>query len=87
MQEYVVKAQIAAGGRKKGVFSNGFEGGVHLTKDSFKMEHLASKMLGNYLITNQTPPEGILVNSVYLFYKMCVYFCYLLCTFLMLFLA
>ena len=31
--EYVVKAQILAGGRGKGVFSNGFKGGVHLTKE------------------------------------------------------
>lgn len=32
--EYVVKAQILAGGRGKGVFENGFKGGVHLTKKS-----------------------------------------------------
>lgn len=30
--EYVVKAQILAGGRGKGHFNNGFKGGVHLTK-------------------------------------------------------
>lgn len=29
--EYVVKAQILAGGRGKGHFSNGFKGGVHFT--------------------------------------------------------
>lgn len=29
--EYVVKAQILAGGRGKGIFDNGFQGGVHLT--------------------------------------------------------
>lgn len=29
--EYVVKAQILAGGRGKGVFDNGFKGGVHIT--------------------------------------------------------
>ena len=32
VKEYVIKAQILAGGRGKGVFSNGFKGGVHLTK-------------------------------------------------------
>ncbi len=32
VREYVIKAQILAGGRGKGVFSNGFKGGVHLTK-------------------------------------------------------
>jgi len=29
--EYVVKAQILAGGRGKGTFDNGFKGGVHIT--------------------------------------------------------
>lgn len=31
--EYVVKAQVLAGGRGKGHFDNGFKGGVHLTKE------------------------------------------------------
>ena len=31
--ELVIKAQILAGGRGKGVFDNGFKGGVHLTKE------------------------------------------------------
>jgi len=31
--EYVVKAQILAGGRGLGVFDSGFKGGVHLTKE------------------------------------------------------
>lgn len=30
--EYVVKAQILAGGRGKGHFDTGFKGGVHITK-------------------------------------------------------
>lgn len=30
--EYVVKAQILAGGRGKGHFDSGFKGGVHITK-------------------------------------------------------
>ena len=33
VKEYVIKAQILAGGRGKGVFSNGFKGGVHLTTE------------------------------------------------------
>jgi succinyl-CoA synthetase beta subunit len=32
-KELVIKAQILAGGRGKGTFSNGFKGGVHLTKE------------------------------------------------------
>ena len=30
--EYVIKAQILAGGRGKGTFSSGLKGGVQLTK-------------------------------------------------------
>lgn len=32
-KEIVLKAQILAGGRGKGVFSSGLKGGVHLTKE------------------------------------------------------
>jgi len=31
--EYVVKAQILAGGRGKGTFNSGLKGGVHLTRE------------------------------------------------------
>lgn len=33
VDEYVIKAQVLAGGRGKGWFDNGFKGGVHLTKE------------------------------------------------------
>ena len=36
--EYVIKAQVLAGGRGKGHFDNGFKGGVHLTKDPSKVK-------------------------------------------------
>jgi succinyl-CoA synthetase beta subunit len=62
--EYVVKAQILAGGRGKGHFDSGFKGGVHLTKKSDEVLKLAKNMLGNKLITKQTPKEGILVDKV-----------------------
>lgn len=32
-KEIVLKAQILAGGRGKGIFSSGLKGGVHLTKE------------------------------------------------------
>ena len=32
-QEFVVKAQVLAGGRGKGWFDNGFKGGVKITKE------------------------------------------------------
>ncbi|XP_075986342.1 succinyl-coenzyme A synthetase beta subunit, GDP-forming [Anticarsia gemmatalis] len=62
--EYVVKAQILAGGRGKGHFDNGFKGGVHLTKNKDEILNLAKNMIGNKLITKQTPKEGITVNKV-----------------------
>lgn len=62
--EYVVKAQILAGGRGKGHFSNGFKGGVHITKVKEQALQLADQMLGHNLITKQTPEGGILVKQV-----------------------
>ncbi len=60
----VVKAQIHAGGRGKGTFTNGFAGGVHLCKTAGQARDLAAKMLGQTLVTHQTGPEGRLVNQV-----------------------
>lgn len=62
--EYVVKAQIHAGGRGKGVFNNGFMGGVHLTKNAGEVEDLCRNMLGNRLVTKQTGDDGVLVRKV-----------------------
>jgi len=64
-KELVVKAQIHAGGRGVGIFkSTGFKGGVHLCKTGDQAADLASKMLGNALVTKQTPPEGVVVQKV-----------------------
>eukprot|EP01129_Flabellula_baltica_P016181 TRINITY_DN8503_c0_g1_i1.p1 TRINITY_DN8503_c0_g1~~TRINITY_DN8503_c0_g1_i1.p1 ORF type:complete len:435 (+),score=133.11 TRINITY_DN8503_c0_g1_i1:33-1307(+) len=62
--ELVVKAQVLAGGRGVGVFSNGFKGGVHLCKTADEAAELAGNMLGNAIITKQTPPEGVVVQKV-----------------------
>ncbi|KAI5607075.1 succinate--CoA ligase [GDP-forming] subunit beta, mitochondrial isoform X1 [Silurus asotus] len=63
-KEIVLKAQILAGGRGKGVFDSGLKGGVHLTKDPAVVQELANKMLGFSLTTKQTPKEGVKVNTV-----------------------
>ncbi|CAN5177725.1 ADP-forming succinate--CoA ligase subunit beta [soil metagenome] len=60
----VVKAQIHAGGRGKGTFTNGFKGGVHLCKSPEEAREIASKMLGQTLVTHQTGPAGRVVNTV-----------------------
>ncbi len=60
----VVKAQIHAGGRGKGTFTNGFEGGVHLCDTAEQAGEIAANMLGQTLVTHQTGPEGKLVRQV-----------------------
>ena len=60
----VVKAQIHAGGRGKGVFTNGFKGGVHLVKSAKDAREVASKMIGQTLLTHQTGPQGRVVRKV-----------------------
>jgi succinyl-CoA synthetase beta subunit len=62
--QIVVKAQIHAGGRGKGTFKNGFQGGVHLCSDAGQARDFASKMLGQVLVTKQTGAEGKLVSKV-----------------------
>jgi succinyl-CoA synthetase beta subunit len=63
-KKLVVKAQIHAGGRGKGTFANGFQGGVKLCDTPEQVYDLASKMLGQRLVTHQTGPEGRVVNNV-----------------------
>ncbi len=60
----VVKAQVHAGGRGKGTFTNGFKGGVHLCKTASQARDIAAQMLGQTLVTHQTGPEGRMVRKV-----------------------
>ncbi len=60
----VVKAQIHAGGRGKGTFTNGFKGGVHMCATPEEARDIAAKMLGQTLVTHQTGPEGKVVSKV-----------------------
>ncbi len=62
--DLVVKAQVHAGGRGKGTFKNGFQGGVHLADSPEKAQELASQMIGQVLVTHQTGEEGKLVRKV-----------------------
>jgi succinyl-CoA synthetase beta subunit len=62
--EIVVKAQIHAGGRGKGTFTNGFKGGVHVRKTQAEVRDVAAEMLGQILVTHQTGPAGRKVNKV-----------------------
>ena len=62
--DIVVKAQIHAGGRGKGAFTNGFKGGVHIRKTPAEVRDVAAQMLGQILVTHQTGPAGRQVNKV-----------------------
>lgn len=64
-KNFIVKSQILAGGRGKGVFNTGYKGGVKFAKSIEQVEEFSKAMLGNRLITNQTPKEGIEVQQVY----------------------
>ncbi|KAB2660330.1 MAG: succinate--CoA ligase subunit beta, partial [Verrucomicrobia bacterium] len=52
----VIKSQIHAGGRGKGTFKHGFQGGVKLAKSVDEAVNFADNMLGKVLVTKQTGP-------------------------------
>ena len=58
-KEFVLKAQIHAGGRGKA-------GGVKLIKDIITLEKEAKEMMGKILVTHQTGPEGKEVKRLYI---------------------
>lgn len=64
-QEYVIKAQILAGGRGKGHFlGSQMKGGVKLTREKQQIKSISAKMLNDYLVTAQTGEKGVLVRKV-----------------------
>ena len=58
-KEFVLKAQIHAGGRGKA-------GGVKLVKNIEELNEEAKKMMGKILVTHQTGPEGKEVKRLYI---------------------
>ncbi len=58
-KEFVLKAQIHAGGRGKA-------GGVKLIKNKKDLKIEAEKMMGKVLVTHQTGPEGRKVKTLYI---------------------
>ncbi len=60
----VVKAQIHAGGRGKGVIEGSDQRGVQVCGDAATARRAASRMLGGCLVTKQTGPEGRVVRRV-----------------------
>ena len=62
--DIIVKAQIHAGGRGKGTFSNGLKGGVQIVKTANEAASFAEQMIGNTLVTKQTGEAGQLCKAV-----------------------
>src|SRR5437870_6214537 len=60
----VVKSQIHAGGRGKGTFKSGLQGGVKVCSSAEEVEERAKAMLGRALVTRQTGPEGRIVSKL-----------------------
>ena len=61
----VLKSQIHAGGRGKGTFKSGLQGGVKLCRTADEAESTAGAMLGQTLVTKQTGPEGRVVRKLF----------------------
>jgi len=72
--QFVVKSQIHAGGRGKGIVYNKYnrdevivEGGVKFFGDNIeKAKEYASKILGNILVTHQTGKEGKEIQTLFI---------------------
>ncbi|MDC0511872.1 succinate--CoA ligase subunit beta, partial [Pelagibacteraceae bacterium] len=58
-KEFVLKAQIHAGGRGKA-------GGVKLVKNISELKIEANQMMGKVLVTHQTGPEGKEIKRLYI---------------------
>ena len=66
----VIKAQVLAGGRGKGRFDSGLQGGVQLTDNPSQIKGFATQMLGHKLITKQTGAAGKPCNKVFIVEKL-----------------
>ncbi|KAJ1548511.1 hypothetical protein HK405_002896 [Cladochytrium tenue] len=64
-EDLVIKAQVLAGGRGKGHFDSGLQGGVRVVYSPADIKTYAEKMLGHKLITKQTGEAGRICNAVY----------------------
>ena len=60
----VVKSQIHAGGRGKGTFKSGLQGGVKVCASAAEVFERAQAMLGQTLVTKQTGPAGRVVSQL-----------------------
>ena len=64
LRRIVVKSQTHAGGRGKGVFKSGFQGGVKVCDSAEQAGEMAAAMLGQTLVTKQTGADGRIIRKV-----------------------
>jgi len=62
--QLVIKAQVHAGGRGKGTFKSGLQGGVQLCETASQARDYAEQMVGEVLVTHQTGEAGRLVKKI-----------------------
>lgn len=62
--DFVVKAQVLAGGRGRGKFSSGLKGGVKIVFSADEVYEISKQMLNQKLVTAQTGPQGVLCKEV-----------------------
>ncbi|XP_026548691.1 succinate--CoA ligase [ADP-forming] subunit beta, mitochondrial-like [Notechis scutatus] len=63
--DLVVKAQVVAGGREKGVFEGGLRGGVQIVCSPEEAQAVAVQMIGKRLVTKQTGERGRMCHQVF----------------------
>ncbi|OMJ92870.1 hypothetical protein SteCoe_4325 [Stentor coeruleus] len=68
-EKVVIKAQVLAGGRGKGKFEGGLQGGVQIITQG-EVQGVASCMIGKHLVTKQTGEEGKIVDKVLVMKKL-----------------
>jgi succinyl-CoA synthetase beta subunit len=73
INQFVVKAQIHAGGRGKGKIYDAqnkdnlvLDGGVKFTTSIEKAKEYAQKMLNSLIVTKQTGPEGKIIKTLFI---------------------
>uniref|UniRef100_UPI00358E1C5E succinate--CoA ligase [ADP-forming] subunit beta, mitochondrial isoform X2 n=1 Tax=Myxine glutinosa TaxID=7769 RepID=UPI00358E1C5E len=62
--DLVVKAQVLAGGRGKGMFEGGLRGGVKIVYSPEEVRDVCTQMIGKKLFTKQTGERGRICNKV-----------------------
>lgn len=60
----VLKAQVLTGGRGRGHFKSGLQGGVKLVFSPEEAAEISSKMINQVLVTKQTGAAGMICNKV-----------------------